>query len=385
MNKISKKTLFTILITFVATCLFTSVFRPYSADFKRLERIMQIIDEQYVGDYSTEKCEDAAINAVLGSIDDKYAVYYDEENAKETMQNIEGYYYGIGIEVFANTQKNAIEILSVHAASPAEKAGIMQGDLLISADGKEYGADGLADAVSYIKGDGTEASLGKSIELILSRGGEKITVTLKREKLGLYVVKSETVDNICYIRYDGFTQKSLSDFKKIVNSLDEEKIKGLVIDIRYNPGGEFSSVIQMCDLFLDDEPIMYTLDKKGEKTVYTGTKGKKDFPMAVIVGGASASASEVFAGAMQANKRAVIIGEETFGKGVTQSVMYLDRVDKSMGALKLTTYKNYTPDGRWINEKIIPDIKVKIDKIGSDIREDAAFKAAVDYFNKEKQ
>ncbi len=384
MNKISKKTLLTILITFAVTYLFTSVFHPYTADFKRLERIMQIIDEQYVGDYSTEKCEDAAINAVLGSIEDKYAVYYDEKNAKETMQNIEGYYYGIGVEVFANTQKNAIEILSVHAGSPAEKAGILQGDLMLSVDGKNYGADELADAVSYIKGNGTEDSLGKSIEIVINRDGEKIPVTLKRAKLGLYVVKSEIVDNICYIRYDGFTRKSLSDFKKIVNSLDEEKIKGIVIDIRYNPGGEFSSVIDMCDLFLDDEQIMYTLDKKGDKTVYTGTKGKKAFPMAVIVSGASASASEVFAGAMQANKRAVIIGEETFGKGVTQSVMYLDRVDKSMGAVKLTTYKNYTPDGRWINEKIIPDIKVKIDKIGTNIREDAAFKAAVDYFNKEK-
>lgn len=383
MNKISKKTLFTILITFAVTYLLTSAFRPQFADFKRLERIMQIIDEQYVGDYSREKCEEAAINAVLGSIDDKYAVYYDEENAKETMQNIEGYYYGIGVEVFANTQKNAIEILSVHASSPAEKAGIMQGDLLLSIDGKDYGADGLADAVSYIKGDGTKASLGKTIDIVLSRGSEKIPVTLKRAKLGLYAVKSEMLDDICYIRYDGFTQKSLSDFKKIVNSLDEKKVKGLVIDIRYNPGGEFSSVIEMCDLFLDEEPIMYTIDKKGDKTVYTGTKGKKTFPMAVIVSGSSASASEVFAGAMQANKRAVIIGEETFGKGVTQSVMYLDRVDKSMGAVKLTTYKNYTPDGRWINEKIIPDIKVEIDKIGSNIREDAAFKAAVDYFNKE--
>ena len=331
-----------------------------------------------------EKCEDAAISAVLGSIDDKYAVYYDEENAKETMQNIEGYYYGIGVEVYANSEKNAIEILSVHAASPAEKAGIMQDDLLISIDGKDYGPDELADAVSYIKGDGTKASLDKTIELVLSRGGEKVPVTLKRAKLGLYAVKSEIIDDICYIRYDGFNQKSLSDFRKIINSLDEKTIKGVVIDIRYNPGGEFSSVIEMCDIFLDEEPIMYTIDKKGDKTVYTGTKGKKAFPMAVIVSGASASASEVFAGAMQANNRAVIIGEETFGKGVTQSVMYLDRVDKSMGAVKLTTYKNYTPDGRWINEKIIPDIKVKIDKIGSDIRADAAFKAAVDYFNKEK-
>ena len=131
-NKISKKTLFTILITFAVTYLITSAVHPYTADFKRLERIIQIIDEQYVGDYSPEKCEDAAISAVLGSIDDKYAVYYDEENAKETMQNIEGYYYGIGVEVYANSEKNAIEILSVHAASPAEKAGIMQDDLLIS-------------------------------------------------------------------------------------------------------------------------------------------------------------------------------------------------------------------------------------------------------------
>ena len=135
------------------------------------------------------------------------------------------------------------------------------------------------------------------------------------------------------------------EFERIVKNLDSN-IKGIVVDVRNNPGGEFTSSIKMCDLFLEDEMIMYTIDKNGKKTVYNAEKGGSSLPLAILVNGSTASASEIFAGSMQANGRATIIGEKTYGKGVSQTIRYINPLDSSEGALKITTCRNYTPDGK---------------------------------------
>ena len=389
MKKFSKNTVITVIITCICTLAAVNILSYFGiyvndSNFPKLTRIMEIIEEEYVGTYTKDECENAAINAVLGSIGDKYAVYYNEENAKETMQNIDGFYTGIGVEVFANTQENIIEVLSVYEDSPADKAGMLQGDRIVSVDQKIYTADKLADAVLHIKGIGVPNATQTPVVIEIERNNEKKKLTVKRAKVGLYEVKSEIVDNICYIRYTGFSPESYKKFKEIVDLLDFSKITGLVVDVRSNPGGEFNSALKMCDMFLDEETIIYTLDKDGNKTVYKGTQGKIEVPLAVIVSKNSASASEIFAGSLQANKRAVVIGEDTYGKGETQTVMYLNGKDAAMGALKLTTYRNYTPDGKWINEKIKPDVYAEAGRVNGDIREDAAFKVAFEYLNKEK-
>ncbi len=380
MKKFSKP-LLTVLITFSLTLLFSFsalfVFlHNYNIPFKKLVKIGAIIDELYVGEYDEKQMEENAINAVIETLDDKYAVYYDEENAKETMQLLDGYYVGIGVEVFANTQKNAIEVISAYEDSPADKAGIKSGDLIIKVDDAEYTAKNVADAISYMKGAG-EADLNKELSIELERNGKRFSVKLKREKINMYKVTSKIIDGICYIRYSGFTQNSEKELEKAVHSLDKENVKGIVLDIRNNPGGDLRSAISACDLFLDDGMIMYTTDKKGKKKEYLATEGASDLSLALLVNSSSASASEILAGSLKDRGRAIIVGEKTYGKGVTQTIRYINPFDETEGAVKITTYKNFTPNGKWINEGVIPDIEVKSEKTDRDIKNDAAFIAAV--------
>lgn len=382
------KILLAILITFVLTlslCSFSTVriLSRYNYPFEKLGKVMSIIDSSYVGEYSTEKCEESAINGILQALGDDYAAYYDEENAKETMQMIEGHYIGIGIEVLANFDKGYIEVMSAFEDSPADRAGIKSGDLIKSIDGTLYKATAMADAVFYMKGISVEKPLDKPIELVLIRNGEEFCVKLHREEIDMYKVTHRIIDNICYIRYSGFTIESQKTLESIVQNL-ESSVEGIVIDVRNNPGGEFNSAINLCDLFLDDGVIMYTVDKNGKKTEYLAKKGSSELPLAVLVNGASASASEIFAGSMQARGKAVIVGEKTYGKGVSQTVRYLNPVDRGEGALKLTTCKNFTPDGKWINECITPDIVLENADITPDITKDEAFIAAVKSLKKDK-
>jgi len=277
--KDSKKIVLSIIITFVVTLLLCALavfwfLSKCSYPLERLSKIMSIIDESYIGEYSLQECEEGAINGLLYALGDDYAVYYNEENAKETMQEIEGYYIGIGVGIFPNTEKGYLEVISTREDSPAELAGIKSGDFLKEIDGKTYSASQMADAVLYMKGTNIENPLDKVVKITLLRGEEEITVELKREKLELFIVTHKMIDNICYIRYSGFSEKSFDEFKKIVENLDSNT-EGIVVDIRNNPGGEFGSSINMCDLFLDENLIMYTTDKK--------VKGQSILPLREIL------------------------------------------------------------------------------------------------------
>lgn len=366
-----------VIITMTVSVAGTLFFvRKTDRSFTRLRHLETIIKNVYVGEYDAEKAEDAAIDSVIKSIDDKYAVYYDENETEETMNMLDGYYIGIGLEIFANTDKDKIEVISAYEDSPGYKAGIKSGDFILKIDGKEYAASNLNEAATYMRGHGIEKPLEKTIKMEIMRGEKKLTLEMKREKIDYYKVTSKlTKDGILYIRYSGFTENSEEKLEEIISKIDED-VLGIVIDIRDNPGGEFNSAIRLCDLFLDDGDIMYTEDKNKEKTVYKAKKGACDLPLAVLVNGSSASASEIFAGSMQARKRAVIVGSKTYGKGVSQTIQYINPVDASEGAVKLTTCKNFTPDGRWINNSIIPDINVETEPNFENIENDAAFKAA---------
>lgn len=383
MNK-SFKTFFTVVATAIITLLVTAAvmfaFLTYAdVPFKRLIKINSIIKESYVGSYDANKAEEKAINAMLETLDDKYAVYYDGENAKETMKLLDGRYIGIGIEVFANTEKNRIEVISAYEDSPAFKAGVKSGDLIVKIDGEEYTAGNVSDAIVYMKGANVKNPLEKTISLELERDGKRISVQMKREEINMYKIKSEMIDGVCYIRYSGFTEESEKELEKIINGLAAKSVQGIVLDIRNNPGGNLESAIKACDLFLDGGMIMYTEDKSGKRNEFFAEKGANELPLAIIVNRASASASEILAGSLKDRKRAVIVGEKTYGKGVTQTVRYINPFNENDGALKITTYKNYTPSGLWIDEAITPDIEVSAEQAAEDIRSDAAFSASKDY------
>lgn len=368
---------FSVIITLMVICFY---FKSLPVPLVNIINTGRIIESSYVGDFDSKKAEEDMMKAMVNGLDDKYAVYYDEENAKETFQIIDGHYIGIGLEVFANPDSNKIEVISAYKDTPAYKAGLKKGDCIVKIDKQAYDAESLAEAVIYMKGTKEKNPLEKEITLTIEREGELFDCKIKRAKIDLYKVESEILDGICYIRYSGFTQSATDEVEKIISTLNN--VDGVIVDVRNNPGGELDSAIKLCDLFLDDEMIMYTVDKNGNKQEYNAEKGKCDLPLAIIVNGSSASAAEVFAGSLQANDRAVIVGEKTYGKGVTQTVQYVNPRDLSAGAIKLTTHKNYTPDGRWINESIIPDVKVNCEDV-SDINTDSAFTVAVDTLKKD--
>ena len=320
----------------------------------------------------------AAVKALVESTGDKYGVFYDGEEAEAMMEFVEGYYVGIGIEIFANEEKDMIEVVAAYEDSPAYKAGIESGDLIVSIDGKKYTATQMAEAAVYMRG-GEDKPLNQEIEMVVMRGEEKLTMKMKREKIDLYKVNDKmTDDGVLYIRYSGFTETSEKELQKIVESAEKKNAKAIVIDVRDNPGGDFNSAIKMCDLFLDSGMIMYTEDKDGKKTEYMATKGATRLPLAVLVNEASASSAEIFAASMQARNRAVIVGEKTFGKGVSQSISYLNPFKKEEGMLKITTCKNFAPNGRWINEAVIPDVKVETKANFINPEKDEAFIKAVE-------
>lgn len=387
-KKSFKKNLIIIGITAFVSISFTLLalfiyFKNLPVPLTNIIKMSKIIQSSFVGELDSDKAEEDMLRAMVSGLDDKYAVYYDEESAKETFQLIDGRYTGIGLEVFANPDTHKIEVISAYKDTPAYNAGIKKGDFIIKIDSKEYGSDDLAEAVIYMKGVKEKNKFEKELVLTIERDGALFDCKLKREEIDIYKVESEIVDEICYIRYSGFTQAATDEVKKILSSL--KNVRGIVFDVRDNPGGDLESALELCDLFLDKEMIMYTVDKDGNKKEYMAEKGKCDLPLAVIVNGSSASASEVFAGALKANDRAVIVGEKTYGKGVTQTVQYINPHDLSAGAIKITTYKNYTSDGRWINESIIPDVKADCKETVSDIRRDSAFLAAVNTIKKDNK
>ena len=362
----------------ISSCITAFVLLKCDMRFDRLRMVEKIIEKSYVESFDTKKAEDAAIRAIVESTGDKYGAYYDEESAKETFDLIEGTYVGIGIEIFANTEDDTIEVIAAYDGSPGMKAGIKTGDIISEIDGKKYGAKEMAEASNYMRGTAIKNPIGTKVEITVIRGGEEIVLTAVREKISLYRIESNIADNgICYIKYSGFTVESENKFEEIINDIKNNKdVCAIVLDLRNNPGGEFNSAIKMCDMFLNDGCIMYTMDKKGDKTVYNAKNGACDLPLAVLVNGSTASAAEIVAGSLQSRGRAVIVGSDTFGKGVAQTVLYINPIKKSDGALKITTHKNFTPDGRWINEKIIPDVLCEADR-SENINEDEAYNIAV--------
>lgn len=377
-RKAAVRFVLTVVCTAAMAAALTLVYVRKTDSFDRLRRVVSIIENEYIGEFDAEKAEKAAIESVVETMGDKYAAYYDEKEAEQTLDYIEGYYVGIGLEIFADTEADALEVISAYEGSPAYKAGIKSGDVLYSIDKKHYSAKKFAAAAAAMRGDGGSNPEGTSVEIVVLRGEEKLTFNVKRERIELDRVESRTTaDGLCYIRYSGFADNSEKKLEKIIDAIDEKAVSGIVIDLRDNPGGDFDSSINMSDLFLDDGTIMYTVDKKGNKTVYNAKKGACELPLAVLVNGSSASASEIFAGAMKARGRAVIVGEKSFGKGVSQSVNYINMLDRSDGALKLTVCKNYLPDGTWLNDGVVPDINAQdaLHEI-NDIENDKVYRAA---------
>lgn len=322
---------------------------------EKLKRIRAVIDSMYL---RADEVEEAALTegmykGYVDALEDPYSVYYTEEEAEELMQGISGEYSGIGAALLKNEETQTVTITNVYEDSPAEQAGLKEGDILYQIDDHEITDEDLNQVVTWIKGEE-----GTDVRLHVIRDGEELELTAVRRMIEIRTVESEMKDSqIGYIRVTEFNKPTYEQFKDAISELDGQGMKGLVIDLRSNPGGNLDTVLDMLRLILPKGTIVSTEEREGKGEEYT-CDGKQEFnrPLAVLVNGYSASASEIFSGAVQDYKKGKIVGTTTFGKGVVQEVIGL--LDGSF--IKITTSEYFLPSGRSINEEgITPDVEVE--------------------------
>jgi carboxyl-terminal processing protease len=327
-------------------------------DYESLEEftnILSIVKKNYVEPVDTKTLVTGAINGMLSSLD-PHSAYLTPDLYKELQMDTQGRFGGLGIEI--TIKDGVLTVVSPIEDTPAFKAGIKPGDMIFKIEGEFTKDMTLIDAVKKMRGP-----KGTKITISIKREGvpELIDFTLTRDTIRIQSVRSRDLEpGYGYIRLAQFQERSDRDMQKALKKFSEEKagIKGLVLDLRNNPGGLLTQAVRVSDLFLDSGLIVYTEGRnESQRQKYFAQKENSwvDFPMVVLVNGGSASASEIVAGALQDHKRAVVLGTKTFGKGSVQTILPLD--DNS--ALRLTTARYFTPKGRSIQATgIVPDIVV---------------------------
>lgn len=322
--------------------------------------VMERAKLNYVEEVSDKKLIESAINGMLTSLD-PHSSYLDADSFNYMSEQTKGKFGGLGIEV--TMDNGLVKVVSPIDDTPAAKAGIKAGDYITNINGETVVGMSLNDAVSKMRG-----KVGEKVKLSIRRVNSKpIELTIKRQEIKIQSVKNEIKeDSIVYIRISSFTEdvdKSVSEAITKAKKKLKNKLLGIVIDVRNNPGGLLDQAVDVSDLFLEKGEIVSTRSRNEADTVkYMANEGDiaKGLPIVVIINEGSASASEILAGALQDHHRAIILGEKSFGKGSVQTVIPL----RDYGAMRLTTARYYTPSGRSIQAKgIEPDIEVKPAKV----------------------
>ena len=334
----------------------------------KLNAIDSVLESFYFGDVDDETAKDNIYKAYLSSYGDKYTMYYTADEYKALKESTNGKFYGIGA-VCQLSGEGGVLLVDVYDNGAGYQAGLRSGDRVVNVDGRDITDMELSSAVALIKGD-----KGTSVTLEVIRGTERLTFSAVRDAVEAKTVSYTHLDNnIGYLSISQFEEVTTKQFKAAVEDLQSQGMKGLVIDIRNNPGGLLDTVVGMLKYMLPDGLIVYTEDKQGNRKEYKGQDNDEfNLPLAVIVNGNSASASEIFAGAIQDYGKGTIIGTQTYGKGIVQTVKPL--TDGS--AIKFTIAKYFTPKGQDIHGKgVTPDMVVEYDTDADvDTQLDAAIK-----------
>lgn len=320
-----------------------------------LSKFRSELEKKYIGEINDDELIDGALKGYVAALGDPYTVYYTKEEMKEIMQETNGNFVGIGIYMTLNKDKNAIEVIRPIENSPAEKAGIMQGDLIVKVDGEEYTGDKLEEASNKIKGEE-----GTKVKLEVVRGNETKQFEIARRKVLISHISTKVLEsNIGYIAITDFDGGCADEFETKYKKLKEQGITKLIIDIRNNGGGIVDEAIDIIDLMTEkDSTLLITKDKNDNEEI---TKAKKkpiiNMPTVVLTNEYSASASEILAGALRDNKKAILVGTTTYGKGIIQELHQL--TDGS--GLKITTNEYFTPNRSSINKiGIKPDVEIDL-------------------------
>ena len=318
--------------------------------------VLEKIKQEYVDEVDQADVMDSAINGVLQSLD-PYSAYMSPELFKSMQTESKGEFGGLGIEI--GMEAGVVKVISPIADTPAEKAGIKSGDYIVRINNEQVQGKTLMEAVKLMRGP-----VGSSIELTVRRKGIKKSLTFKiqRQVIEVKSVESKILGdkkNIGYIKLKSFNENSDKQFIKKIKEYEKKKLTGYIIDLRNNPGGLLNQAIAITDFFLEQGEIVSTKGRRISETrkffarTGDGVKGK---PVIVLINNGSASASEIFAGALKDHKRAIILGENSYGKGSVQSIIPL----KNGGGMRLTISKYYLPSGKSISEVgVSPDILVK--------------------------
>lgn len=320
--------------------------------YNKMIALEELVKDDFYQKTSDEKLVDGAIKGMFSGLDDKYSQYYTKAEFEKLKEQTSGSFVGIGVYISPTSDDDHITIIAPIAGSPAEKSGIKAGDKILKVDGKVVSAQNSDEAITMIKG-----KKGTEVELTIKRGEQILDVNVKRDEIVSKTVEGKVLDdNIGYIKITSFSEHTNKEFEKTLNTLKQIDIKGLVIDLRDNPGGLLNVCKDIADSLIGEGTIVYTKDNKGNTEYLKSDKEKLGLPIAVLTNEGSASASEILTGAIIDNKAGISVGTTTFGKGLVQSVREL----KDGTGYKLTTAQYFTPSGEYINGKgIKPTIEEK--------------------------
>lgn len=321
---------------------------------EKIDTLMQVIDYYYLYDYDKDEMVDAIYKAVMSSLGDPYTVYYTADEFNAFMESSSGSYCGIGVVVQQNMQTGLVTAVRPYEDCPGYEAGIRPGDLILAVDGTEITGMDLNTAVALIKGEE-----GTSVTITLQRDEEVFDVEVTRRQIDVKTVNYRMMDdNIGYIQIEEFDEVTSDQFSQALDSLIEQGLEALVIDIRNNPGGILDTVVAMLDELLPEGTIVSVKDRNGTAQEYTSDADTKlTVPLTVLINGNSASASEIFAGAIKDYGVGTLVGTTTYGKGIVQTAFSLS----DGTGVKITIEDYYLPSGKSIHKVgVDPDVEIDL-------------------------
>lgn len=323
---------------------------------QKAKYIEETVKESYTGDIDDDQMEEYMYKGMMASLGDPYSAYYTSEEYEELTTETTGSYEGIGVVMQQDVNTGEVKVVRCYEGAPGEKAGLLPEDVLVEVNGESVSGMELSEVVDKVKNSQDQVA-----HLTIAREGESeyLEIDVHLEEVNIPVVQSEMLeDNIGYIALYEFTEQTEPQYMEAFEALKDQGMERLIIDVRNNPGGLLTSVCDILEDILPEGLIVYTEDKNGEREEYTcAGENELDIPLAVLVNGNSASASEIFAGAIQDYSKGTIVGTTTFGKGIVQSLIPFN--DGS--AIKTTTAKYYTPSGKCIHGTgIQPDVEVEL-------------------------
>lgn len=343
-----------------------------------LDKYRNIIDKYYLGDIDDEKLKEGAIKGYIEGLGDPYTEYISKDDMETYLEDTLGNFVGIGIYMVKDENTNTIKVLAPIEDSPAEKAGVLPGDTIVSIDGTQYSGDQMSVAANKIKGEE-----GSTVKLQILRDNQTLDFEIKRENIKVNPVDGKVLENnIGYIQFSSFDEGTAEDFKAKYEELKNQGINSLIIDLRNNGGGIVDEALQIANYILDkDSVVLYEVDKNNKEDVKKTTDDPIiNVPIILLTNENTASASEILAGALKDAGKAKIVGTKTYGKGVIQQVMTL----KDGSGLKITTEKYLTPNRSEINKiGIEPDEKVELpdslkNQLVIDEKEDTQLQKAIE-------